>query len=1015
VNLGISNAINEPIVNNKHPIAMGISIIVIVIIALLMTRQLLDYNYVSGNILYILTIVACYGLGSFVLLSFAHKVSRELRNRSLLSNMMHWTVIIVQFGILITLVFMLFFGNPGYILSKSIFLASSLLATVIMLLITFKFFSWYRANKYKSSIVLFYALAALTLACSISEDASTKLLMVQIIYEEPLTGNNVIGSSFQYKGSDKYDGQVAFVEMKPDETALFVIPQSYLELYNYLNSIILPVGFIFRWIASTMLLRNVYKKIGPFPIYLWIIISLPLVLYLIGKMPGFFSGESLAGIDEAYRYYFRVLFRVGTIAGNVLFGLAFFIVAKKMKSSKVRDYLILAGLGDTIVGIALSTSALEPTFGVAAHSLVLLSAYLFTLGLYSSAITVSQEMKLRESIRDSAIEESKLLVSIGSAQMIQEIEKKVFAVVEKEKAELTVHTGLQPSFTELDTREYLDIVLKEIKIIQNIEDIISKSKSILSDSREFILCTRPAGLRLAYNNYFETYQQICGNGKMHTPNRIKIITSITNINDTEIVTKFLDLGINIKHVKNLPPINFAASEKEMIATIQKTEGGQILQNLLTTNESAYIEHFNSIFDELWENGIDIKNRINDIENGADNEGIEIIQNPEAFENLFHSLIISAKEDIVGIFSTANAFRRQKSAGTLNLLRERLETTSLNVRILVPEDKLIYQAINEFEVQGISDRIKIRLMEPSMQTKVSIVVIDKKYSLAVELKDDSKNTVTEAIGLVTYSNSKSTVLSYYSIFESLWKQTELYKQLKLNERMHKEFINIAAHELRTPIQPILGAVDILRNNASSPREKELVEIVSRNARRLKKLAEDILDVTKMEGYALNLNMERFRIRDIILENLQNCETDFEKSKIDIKCDEVDDIWIFADKEGISRVISNLITNSIKFLPSIGGFITITVKRMKLQNDDKSDDMVQVSIMDNGTGIDSEILPKLFTKFATKSFHGIGLGLFISKSIIEAHGGKIWAENNLVGQGATFSFVIPSEKSSQNNNK
>ena len=182
---------------------MGISIIVIVIIALLMTRQLLDYNYISGNILYILTIVACYGIGSFVLLSFAHNVSRELRNKSRLSNIMHWTVIIVQFGILITLVFMLFFGNSGYILSKSIFLASSLLATAIMLLISFKFFSWYRASKYKSPIVLFYALAALTLACSIFEDASTKLLMVQIVYEEPLMENNVIGSSFQYKGSEK--------------------------------------------------------------------------------------------------------------------------------------------------------------------------------------------------------------------------------------------------------------------------------------------------------------------------------------------------------------------------------------------------------------------------------------------------------------------------------------------------------------------------------------------------------------------------------------------------------------------------------------------------------------------------------------------------------------------------------------------------------------------------------------------------------------------------------------------
>lgn len=129
--------------------------------------------------------------------------------------------------------------------------------------------------------------------------------------------------------------------------------------------------------------------------------------------------------------------------------------------------------------------------------------------------------------------------------------------------------------------------------------------------------------------------------------------------------------------------------------------------------------------------------------------------------------------------------------------------------------------------------------------------------------------------------------------------------------------------------------------------------------------------------------------------------------------MDDVQIFADKSGISRVISNLINNSMKFLPSTGGFISITVKQMKTAMDNKIGNMVQVSITDNGSGIDNEILPKLFTKFVTKSFHGIGLGLFISKSIVEAHGGKIWAENNRVGQGATFSFVLPLDNTDQNN--
>ena len=571
----------------------------------------------------------------------------------------------------------------------------------------------------------------------------------------------------------------------------------------------LPVGFVFRWIASTMLLRNVYQRIAKLPLSLWIILLIPLIIYLIGKMPGFFSGESLTGIDEAYRFYFRILFRAGTIAGNILFGLAFFMVAKSLTASKVKDYLILAGIGDTIVGISLSTSAIEPTYGVAAHSLVLLSSYLFTLGLYSSAISVSQDLKLRQSIRESAIDASKLLASIGLAQMVQEIEKKVLTEARIEKEQLAENSGVQPSLTEHDMKQYLTVVLKEIKIIQNIDDIIKKGKNILSDSSEFLLCSKSVGLRLAYNNYFETYQKIMVKQKNKEHKGIRLVTSILDKDDSELIIKFLNIGINIRHIKNIPPIDFAISEKEMIATIQKTEGGQIIQNLLTTNEQAYIEHFVSIFEELWRNGMDAKYKIKDIEQGTDTQGIEIIQNPEMIQKLSYDSIKSAREEVVGLFSTANAFHRQEYAGTFQLLKERAVMADINIRILAPADDSIKQTIHELERGQLSNKINIRLIEPSMQTKVSIVVIDKKHSLVVELKDDTKQTTEEAVGLATYSNSKPTVLSYSSIFESLWKQIELYEQLQIHDKVQKEFINTAAHELRTPIQPILGITDFSR--------------------------------------------------------------------------------------------------------------------------------------------------------------------------------------------------------------
>jgi hypothetical protein len=182
---------------------------------------------------------------------------------------------------------------------------------------------------------------------------------------------------------------------------------------------------------------------------------------LIGKAPGFFSGEGLSQIDEQYRYFFRLLFRIGTIAGNVLFGLAFFMAVRSLISSKLKDYLIIAAIGDTMVGFALSTSAIQPTYGVAAHSLVLLSSYLFSIGLYLSAISISQDNSLRKSIKGSM---SDLIGNIGSAQMEQEIEKKVIKLIQKQRKEMEEQTGeFSYEVTENEVRDYIKLVVDQRK------------------------------------------------------------------------------------------------------------------------------------------------------------------------------------------------------------------------------------------------------------------------------------------------------------------------------------------------------------------------------------------------------------------------------------------------------------------------------------------------------------------------------------------------------------------------
>ena len=447
------------ILNRKITVVTGAVIISIVIIDLLMTRQILPYTYSMEVIMFILTIAIGYGIGSWILLRYTTQISKKIRAKSRFINIMHWTVIVIQFTLLVILLLIL--SNTGHLfLSPTVFAISSIASSIVIGLIGFKFFSWFKLNNKKNLVILFYGIAAFALGSSILEDAGTKLLLVDMVQEKSPPGATV-ESSFLYKPSEKYDGEIIYKIVNSDTTTLYIIPKSSLALYNLLNSTVLPIAFGFRWIASTTLLRNLYQRVGKLPLFLWIIFSLPLIFYLIGKAPGFFSGEGLSQVDEQYRYFFRLLFRIGTIAGNVLFGLAFFMAVRSLVSSKLKDYLIIAAIGDTMVGISLSTSAIQPTYGVAAHSLVLLSSYLFSIGLYLSAISISQDNSLRKSIKGSM---SDLIGNIGSAQMEQEIEKKVIKLIQKQRREMEEQTGeFSYEVTENEVREYIKLVVDQRK------------------------------------------------------------------------------------------------------------------------------------------------------------------------------------------------------------------------------------------------------------------------------------------------------------------------------------------------------------------------------------------------------------------------------------------------------------------------------------------------------------------------------------------------------------------------
>ncbi len=235
----------------------------------------------------------------------------------------------------------------------------------------------------------------------------------------------------------------------------------------------------------------------------------------------------------------------------------------------------------------------------------------------------------------------------------------------------------------------------------------------------------------------------------------------------------------------------------------------------------------------------------------------------------------------------------------------------------------------------------------------------------------------------------------------------YQKVKESEKMKTEFINIAAHELRTPIQPILGLSDIVYSKVKDEELHELLDIIMRNAKRLKRLTDNLLDVTKIEGRSLMLNKEKFNLNILISEVLKDY-VNKQKNQLIVKIvydfKRKEDIIVEADRDRLSQVIHNLLDNALKFTTHNNQTIFVIVDKKKDKEEGK--EQVIVSVKDTGNGISKEILPKLFSKFSiSNSTTGTGLGLYICKNIIEAHDGRIWGENNSYENGATFSFTLP----------
>ena len=518
--------------------------------------------------------------------------------------------------------------------------------------------------------------------------------------------------------------------------------------------------------------------------------------------------------------------------------------------------------------------------------------------------------------------------------------------------------------------------------------------------------------------------------------KIRCISEISeyNLSCCKELTKICEL----RHLDGIKGWN-TVNETEYISSARLHEG-KPFSYLIYSNVEEIVEQQQLMFDGFWNTAIPAEHKIREIEQGR--ERMDIVSEPRETESIYLNLLNSASKEIMLLFPTTNAFLRQHRLGVVDLMSDAALKRNIKVRVLVPKNNTVEQLIkipqdNTYMSNSVGN-IEYRSIQQLLETRSTILIVDNKISLVMELKDDTKQVFREAIGLSIYSNSRPGVLSYVSIFENLWKVTELYyklekanEQLKRSEKLQRDFIHIAAHELKNPLQPILGLSGMVMNGQSIDEAEvyNIMKIVNKNAQRLLKITNDLLDIAKIETSSLILNKEIVDLRNFLIDNINeyknqvstnvniksaNSNSSYSDNEINASTKLLllipqemgnknhDDKFFIAevDKLRISQIIFNLLDNAYKFTNECD---TITVKLNRQFVDSK--EHAVITIKDTGKGIDKAIIPKLFTKFATKSDNGTGLGLFICKSIVEAHGGRIWGKNNEDAGGATFSFSLP----------
>jgi two-component system, OmpR family, sensor histidine kinase VicK len=556
----------------------------------------------------------------------------------------------------------------------------------------------------------------------------------------------------------------------------------------------------------------------------------------------------------------------------------------------------------------------------------------------------------------------------------------------------------------------------ETKIIRDSYEILSKTKQMALSSKRYSVSSVSGGLLYAYNYAFDDFKSILEKQSKGQHDGIRWITTIDQ-SCIGAAKKFLGLGMKIRHIETALNESFGVSEKEVGVTLSRLEGGTLNNSALFSNDPIYVDHYTNVFEELWKNGVDAKERIKEITEGIESPTIKIIGDTAQIRENYLQLVSSAKESILLLLSTPSALKREERIGVIWELAKAAKERNVEVLILSPRNSEVERALEDLLMsdqnitatgsdsllpESLRGAVRFREIRPpskQMGPRATILVVDKKISFVIELRDDSKENFEETIGFGSYSNSKPTVYSYMAFFEKLWHESELREREERSRKQAELLQDILTHDIRNYSQITKLSAELLEeqlkgNEAAKPLIRSLIDSLDGSTMlldRAKKLGRVVSEVEpKLSAVDLSQAIEN---------SLSVVRDGFPEKKI------IDERKVWINKEDyppsvladdlLYEVFVNLYTNSVKYTEGKHVYIETSIDEAKDPSNPTSPSYWKVTITDKGRGIPDDQKAQVFSRYL-KSAKGSGLGMSIVHAlVVERYKGMIRLKDRAEG--------------------